>query len=236
MIGTVQTTPLTDGEKRDFYVALMQQAPLDLDPEKVRYYLAAKARLGADLRALLGQPVPAFDTDRWEHLFEVFFGRKLDLSNLYVSPKPDYSCWAVLIPAGLTNNEVFDACTKTFKSWRYVDDLNTVVDVVKRPEGPYVVWVRDTVEADSDMANKSAADIETVGVNTLTLKERMMLELVYLDMTSKHLDLENWTLCAGSRGAGGGVPVCRWFGGEFCVHGTCVDYRYSRLRARVAVS
>jgi hypothetical protein len=229
-----ETESLTKGEERDWYVALMQQAPLDLDPAKIRHYLANKRELGADLRSVLGKPLPEFDTALWQKFFKKHFGRTFDLSNLHVPQKPAYPCRAILIRQGLTNNQIFDACTKAFKTWRYANDLDVVRDVVERHDGPYIVWVRDTVEADPDMANKSASDIEAVSINTL--KERMLLELAYFDETGRHLDINNWTLCAGSRYLDGTVPRCRWDGGMFIVHWSNVGSRNPGLRARVAVS
>lgn len=239
--GTVQITalaPLTEGEERDYYVTLMQQAPLpsDLGPKKVRHLLANKTELGADLRAVLGQPLPAVDSRPWQKFFKKYFGRTFDLSCVHVPAKPAYPCWAIVMPAEVTNNNVFDACAKAFKTGRYTSDLNTVRDVVKRPDGPYVVWVRKSVEADEETKNKSANDIEKADINTLTLRERMMLELVYFDETGKHLDIVNWTLCAGSRDSRGLVPSCSWGGGEFCVGWAFVDGAGPHLRARVVVS
>ena len=236
--GTVQATPLTQGEAWEFAAALMQQAPRDLDPQKVRHYLRNKGQLGSELRELLGKPLPAFDTAAWEAFYRKHFALMVDFSNLHIPLKPDYSCRAVVVPVGLTNNAVFDACTKAFagKTWRYERNLDTVRDIIMRPAGPYVVWVRDTVEADGDMANTSAQDIETAGTNTATLKERMLLELKHHDETGGHLDLENWTLCTGSRYAGGSVPRCYWSGGGFRVDWAGAVDRCSGLRARVVVS
>ncbi|HEY5382937.1 MAG TPA: hypothetical protein VIJ88_00020 [Candidatus Paceibacterota bacterium] len=244
--GTVQTvdtaaaTPvsasLTAGETWEFAAALMQQAPRDLDPEKVRYYLANKKELGADLRSVLGQPLPEFNLTEWQVFYEKRFSHTVRLSNLNVPPKPGYPCGGIVVIPGLTHSIVFDACTRAFKTWRYESDLNAITDIAVRPQGSHVVWVRDTVEADPEMANKSASDIAEAGINTITLKERMILELKYFDETGKHLDIENWTLCAGSRYSDGNVPSCRWSGGRFGVYWAGVGGRYSYLRARVAVS
>lgn len=179
-----------------------------------------------------------FDTAPWVAFYAKHFKATPDFSALHVPEKPNFSCRAVVVMPGLTNNQVFDACTKAFKTWRYADDLDTVRDVVKRPDGPYVVWVRDTVEVDAEMANKSANDIEAAGVNTLTLKERMLLEIAYFEGTGKHLDLDNVTLCAGSRYPDGDVPSCGWSRllGDFSVRWYGAGDRSSDLRARVAVS
>ena len=232
---TVQK-PLTSGEVLDFGATVMQQLGRDLNPEKVRYYLGKKSRLGDDLRKLGIHKMPEFDSAEWERFYLKHFSHTVDLAGLHVPLKPDYPCRAVVIISGITNNIVFDACTKAFKTWRYTNDLNTVTDVVQRPSGPYVVWARDVIEADEDMKNKSAEDIEKAGINTLTLKERMMLELKYFDETGKHLDIENWTLCTGSRSSGGSVPFANWGDGKFYVDAYDAGDSHSVLRAREAVS
>src|SRR3990167_11216429 len=234
MRGTIQKT-LSPCEAFEFGAAVMQQLGRDIDPDKARHYIRNKGQLGKDLRKLGIHKMPEFDTAEWERFYLKHFSH-VDLSGLHVPPKPDYLCRAVVIIPGITNNIVFDACTKAFKTWRYTNDLNTVTDVVQRPSGPYVVWARDVIEADEDMKNKSAEDIEKAGINTLTLKERMMLELKYFDETGKHLDIENWTLCTGSRSSGGSVPFANWGDGKFYVDAYDAGDSHSVLRAREAVS
>ena len=166
--GTVQK-PLSTGEAFEFGAAIMQQLGRDIDPEKARFYIANKKRLSEDLRKLGIHKVPDFDVASWESFYTKHFNLTVDLSSLHIPPKPNYPCRAIVAVPGLTNNPVFDACKKAFKSWRYENDLNTVRDVAKRSDGPYVVWVCDVVEADEDMKNKSAEDIEKERGNTRTL-------------------------------------------------------------------
>jgi hypothetical protein len=235
MSGTVRNE-LSIGEAFEFGAAVMQQLGRDIDPDKARYYIAHKKQLGDDLRKLGIHKMPEFDTSACEKFYTKHFGRTADFSGLHVPAKPDYPCRAIVVVPGITNNDVFDACTKAFRTWRYEKNLDTVRDIVKRPDGLYVVWVRDVVEADEDMKNKSADDIAAAGVNTLTLKERMLLELAYFDETGKHLDIDNWTLCAGSRHSDGRVPFVRWDDGKLNVDWASADSRGAFLRARVAVS
>ncbi len=177
-----------------------------------------------------------FDTSYWKIFYLSHFKYNRGFEGPRVPQKPEYPCRAIIVVPSITNNEVFDACTKVFKTWRYQSNLDIIRDVVQRPVGPYVVWVRDTVEADSDMANRSAKVIEKDGVNTLTLKERMLLELKYHDETGKHLDVKSVTLCAGSRCPVGRVPYCCWSLGAFGVSLYGFVSRNLYFRARLAVS
>ena len=245
---TVQN-PLKAGEIRDLHLAVLAQMPLNLDSAKVRADLKSKTSLGRALCEFFHSRYAAQsefpDAASWVDFYRRIFGKEVDLANLHVPDKPDYGpehepCAILMVP-GVTNNDAFDACKKQFdKAWRYADDLNTVRDIVMRPEGPpegpYVVWIKANVEADSDLANVSARDIESRGLNTLTLRERLTLELKYFDETKSHLDINNWTLCAGSRYADGLVPGVSWRDGKLGVDWCGVDGVDSGLRARAAVS
>jgi hypothetical protein len=238
---TVQN-PLTSGEIRDFHIALLAQCPLILDPAKVRADLKNKTALGRALGDFLKERYAIWsefpEVAKWVDLYRRHFGIEVDLSNLHVAAKPDYPCWPIVMVPSITNNQAFDACHKVFGAWRYENDLNTVRDIVKRPEGAYVVWIKQTIEADPDLENVSATQIAERQLNTLTLRERPILELKYWDETKQHLDINNWTLCAGSRDADGYVPSVGWdsLARRLGVSWYDVGYSDSRLRARAAVS
>ncbi len=232
---------LKPGEIFEFFGAVAEQLPRDLEPMKVRWYTEKKSRIGNEIRPLFARPipvVPVLNVPPWQDFLGRMFGREFDLSNLHVPQKPDYACRALINPLDVTNNQIFNVCTKRFhgKTWRYDSNLDSVRDIVERPNVPYVLWVCDVTEADEDMKNKSADYIEREKINTETLFERQMHELKFFDETGDHLDIANWTLCAGSRSRGGCVPRCYWSGGKFSVYWYCPQGANPRLRARVAVS
>ena len=96
--------------------------------------------------------------------------------------------------------------------------------------------MRDRQEADEELKNKSANDLKSDGTNCVTLEERLLLEMMYFRETGKHLDIQNITLCAGSRRPRGGVPRVSWYsvgvGVDWCGPG----HAYGGLRARAVVS
>jgi len=173
----------------------------------------------------------------WHNFYRQVLGREVDLANLHIPEKPEGSNWrALVIPQGVTANELYGACLKRFKCWKYVADLNAITDIVSRPNGAYVIWVKDAREADPDMANISANQVKERGQNTETLKERLIHELKFHDETQGHLDISNWTLCAGSRDPDGDVPNVGW-GGDGMGVNWCGPYdRDGVVRARVAIS
>jgi hypothetical protein len=243
MMPTPKTLLTSDHKKARRAIAIFRaqydNAGLDADSAQ---RLNESKPFATDLLALIKRhsaTQPSFsDAEKWVYFYRRYFGKDADLTDLHVPQKPDYLCWPiVIVPSLITNNEAFEACKKTFGAWRYTNDLN-ICDIVARPTGPYVVWAKQNIEADHDLANVSANEIEKRKVNTLTLRERLILELSYFDETKQHLDIDNRTLCAGSRGADGYVPGVDWrsISRELFVGWYDADVSYDGLRARAAVS
>lgn len=235
--------PLSANEVFELGIAVFQQLPRDLDPDKVRADLGSKGTLGRDLgkffRDRYAAAQPLIDKASWGKFYRDVFGKEVDLLALSVPAKPDYPCWPILVVPGLvSNNEAFDASKKVFgDAWRYVQDLNTVYDIVERPKGPYVAWAKAVFEADSDLANVSAEQIAERKLDTLTLFERFVLGLKQSDEGGPLLDVEGWTLCAGSRYADGDVPSVCWNPAhrrlDVCACGVRSAGPYLRARAAV---
>jgi hypothetical protein len=190
---------------------------------------------------------PEIDLSIWTAFYQKYFGITIGLlRGLKIPLKPMEGNWRLLvIPQGLTNNQVYDACARQFPCWRYNDNLDKAVPTNERDpkNGGYAVWVRDTVEADPVHKNKSADMISEAGLKTETLLERMVHELVYFSETlqdggqaGKHLDVNNVTLCSGWRNSRGVVPNARWLGSKFQVDWCITDGCDYALRSREVVS
>jgi len=74
-----------------------------------------------------------------------------------------------------------------------------------------------------------------MGLTTLTLLERLVYEYKYYSETKSHLDIDNITLCSGSRRSNGYVPYVDWRGGGLLVDWCHSDHSYGNIRARSAV-
>ncbi|MEW5907963.1 MAG: hypothetical protein AB1643_02170 [Patescibacteria group bacterium] len=167
-------------------------------------------------------------------------GNEYDFSKLHIPVKPEGK-WRLLITVDITLEALYAKCKEMFPCWRWTDkNLDTIVVKNERDaeNGPYAIWVKDGVEADENLKNKSANDIEKDGISTETLAERLVHELEFFLETGKHLDVKNITLCSGSRYDDGHVPVVRWFPhyGKMLVHWYYPVRRDGRLRSRQAVS
>ncbi len=170
---------------------------------------------------------------KWHAFYRKFFGIELELSGIKIPEcKPGFNR-VLVIAKGLTLNQVYDVLAEQFPCWRCVDDLDKGVPKNDRTTNQtYAIRVRDRVEADEELKNLSADQLKEKGVVGITLLERMIFELKYWDETAKHLDINNWTLCAGSRGSVGRVPRAGWHGGGFrvgwCRSGGCGGFVRSR--------
>jgi len=159
------------------------------------------------------------------------------LSSLYSGP-PDQSLWIAPVLKGVTCNKVV-ACLRKLgvNVSTYVEDLDKDVSANDRDPnktGSYAVAFRRTVEADDDNKSKSANDLVEAGHKGITLLERLLLELGYFLAIGQHLDVQNITLCTGSRDSGV-VPSVGWGGGlrvSWCNPGDA----YGFLRSRSVVS
>ena len=174
----------------------------------------------------------------WQELY-LEDGIELDVSNLKIPEKKKGFDRLLVIAQGLKIQQAYDNCAKRFTCWKYTDrNLDEVVTKNDRDpaNGAYAIWVRDRVEADKELKNLSANDLGRKEISGETLLERFQHGLKYYKETDKHLDIENWTLCSGSRDGDGDVPGVRWSDGRMNVGWDFPVNRIARLRARAAVS
>jgi len=179
----------------------------------------------------------------WEKFYKQVFGITVDLSQVHVPVPRDGFNWLVVMLQGLTAQKLFDKCKELFHVWKWTDkSLDDVIDQTKSVRtsvnGCYAIWLRDRVEADEELKNRSANDLEQSNVQSITLEERLLLELFYFWKTKRHLDIQNWTLCSGSRALDGDVPGVGWrsHDGGLGVDGCNPDDADGSRRSRETVS
>lgn len=165
-------------------------------------------------------------------------GLELHTSSLRIPERQDGFNRLLVMPQGATTNFLYDACAKLFPCWRYADNLDVITSDRDPAKGAYAIWLRDRVEADVELKGKSANDLAQAKIKGITLPERLAQELKYFKETGKHLDVENSTLCSGSRNPHGYVPGVRWFSesGRMRVDWDYPAYRHDYLRARATVT
>jgi hypothetical protein len=151
--------------------------------------------------------------------------------------------WLVVIRKGLTLNKVLETMRTHMKVYSYIgDDLDKGVPKNDRTaDRDYCVRIRTRIEADEELRMLSANQVSEGGIKGITLLERLVLELFYFwktgsqtDLNKRHLDVENVTLCSGSRYSDGYVPRVGWHvgHGEVCIRWYYPGYSDGHIRTR----
>ena len=154
----------------------------------------------------------------WQEFYRKYFRMDVDFSDIQIHE--DYADFVrrILIPKGLTLNQVIKAIHKHFNISFGGYDINKIgnhginesaVCNIRSTKLNYDIYIRGLVEADEKFKDISANQLKERGVNCITLLERLIYELKYWDETGQHLDLHTLTICAGSS-LDGFVPNVGW--------------------------
>jgi len=173
--------------------------------------------------------------------WQVFYhglGIDCDLSGIRIPDDPGGFGRIIIVVQGIAPQSAYDLCAKNFPCWKYTDkSLSEIMESERTARnGAYAIRVRDRVEADEELKNLSAHQLKQQNISGITLEERLIYELKFSKETGKHLDIQNATLCAGSRYRGGGVPGVFWVGGEVSVGWRDAGFTDFDLRSRQVVS
>ena len=211
---------------------------LQLDQDAGQRIIERAGELKTGIRNLLKNLSASnqFATE-WETFYQTNFGLKLDLLRVKIPEKcSGFNRLLIIVPGVL--NQAYDVCAKHFLCWKYVDDLDATVPTNDRTtaNGAYAIWVRDGQEADNQWMSHSADDLTEIGIKGETLLERLIHELKYFSETGKHLDVNNITLCSGSRNTDGHVPCVLWSGVKLRVCCYSSSRAYGHLGCREVVS
>ena len=175
--------------------------------------------------------------EEWQEFYRKYFRMTVDFTEVAIPENLGDFERVIFIPQGLTYTDIVKVLKKKFKVWFYTEKLDKdIKDDVRTSDKAYAVRLRERMEADEEWKNTSANQLKKQSINTMTLMERLILELKYYDETGEHLDINNVTLCAGSRSSGGSVPRVDWLGVQLRVRWCHPGFAHVRLRAREAVS
>ncbi len=238
--GTVQI--LTSGQMKELISSVTEAIPVDLNPEVAQKWIGSKKKLSFEIKKLLSSDAYADLIADWERFYQGM-GMKVDFSNVRIPKKrKGFDRLIIRVHRGLTPQKFYDKCKELFpcRKWTNIS-LDEVTDLEKSERkadtGPYAIWVRDRIEADKELKNLSAIQIQEKNITTETFEERFLHELKFFKETGEHLDIENWTLCSGSCHSDGHVPRIGWnANGWLVVHWSYPDLGHSDLRAREVVS
>ncbi len=172
----------------------------------------------------------------WQNFYREVFGIETDFSKIKIPEKQEGFDKLLIMAPGLDAQKIFIKCKELFQI--FDTDLSSVKDLERKADSAYAIWIRDRVEADEENSNLSADQIEEMGMSTQTLREHLLQELEYFKKTGAHLDMQNITLCAGSRSGDGAVPRVVWgsVGDRLSVGWGISGTAGGSLRARQVVS
>lgn len=175
-------------------------------------------------------------TADWTRFYREVFGIEVKLTDAKILYN-NGSGWVIMVPQGMTLNQVWAKCGELFPTESYIGDLDASVPTNDRTATDcYAIAIRNRVEADAENKDKSANNLAKESVKGITLLERLLLALWYFWKTGGgHLDLLKITLCSGSRYHDGYVPTVDWDGSQLSVRGCGPDDSREHLRSRDAV-
>lgn len=151
----------------------------------------------------------------WTKIYREYFGLDKDFSSLELPDDYDSEKHFGVIVSGITMNEILEGMEKKFQVDPYVRDLNK--EVRGRMEKNYFIFFKKNIEADEDLIFLPAFVLKNMRHNGITLRERMLLEILSLETVGEFLDRERVTLCSGSRYYNGLVPTMYEQKGEILI-------------------
>ena len=240
-----RTVLASSGQIKELISAVVESVPVNIGAERVQYLIGHKSELAKGIKSVL---LDGKESDNkhsslladWQNFYKEVFGVEADFSNLRVPEHQEGFDRLIVVAQGMTPQKLLDKCKELFPCWKYTDkNLDEIITSDRTAkDGPYAVWFRDRIEADEKLKNLSANELKKRNILGITLEERLLYELKFFRETGKHLDINNWTLCTGSRYSDGVVPCVYWGGDSdkldvgWCGPGVACG----SLRARQAVS
>ena len=171
--------------------------------------------------------------------YQTAFGLLLDFPDELMPEGPEEFSWPFCIPGVISNDVVFQSGKLDIPRWKWTDKpLDSVLDLNRGRDAwmhSYVGLCRPNWEADEDLKNLSANDIEEKKINVMMLRERLILGVFLFWLTGDHLDRKTITL-AGSRSLDGNVPNAYWNDDKLNVDWYNSDDAIDDLRSRQVVS
>lgn len=185
---------------------------------------------------VLARPSTARQLKFWRKLCRVQFEIELDFASVRIPKQRRGFARLIVVAKGITLDRICSVMGKL--GFAPVGaNLDGIVSDRTAENGSYAIWVRDRQEADEEMKYLSAKDLKERGISGVTIEEHFLHEIAYFFVEfGNHLDVEDATLCSGSRSPDGGVPYVRCGGARVGVRGYDHYCCTGRLRARVAVS
>ncbi|PIZ99182.1 MAG: hypothetical protein COX77_02235 [Candidatus Komeilibacteria bacterium CG_4_10_14_0_2_um_filter_37_10] len=184
-------------KEHEFLLAMEKAGLNDALAQKV---IASKSNEIAQQFIALGHDQAELILFEWQQFWEKL-GIKIDITGIRIPIKKNGFDRLLVIPGNITTKKVLEFCKSFFTCWFYIaKNINSIIATNARENVvTYAIWVHDRVESDKELIGMSANDLRMKKIATMTVLERLIFELKYYQETGHHLDLENPTICSGSR-------------------------------------
>lgn len=192
--------------------------------ELIRQFEQRPEQILAGMQNLIGEkkqiPIISTASFLWEKFYQEIFGFVINFSNVSIPDHPDDYKWQICMPSRsvLGDEMALSGGKHQYKiNYRYTDDKNMNLVINHQFDWsrdswdkPYIIFVRPNIEADKDMKGISAWEIRKQCINTITFRERIILQRFLLWKANLILDKNTVTLCADSRYIFESVPTLNW--------------------------
>ena len=188
------------------------------------------------------------DLKDWQSLYQRDFNIPIDIEKIVIPPYRIGFNRLIVVAQTPTPKIIFHQLQKEFPCHSWIDLVK--VTSIRKTDQAYAIWVRDIIESDEDLVDKSANQLQQENINCITLEEHLLFHyklyqetkentskfLCWNRKTPQYLDIQRITLCAGSRVGDGDVPLVFWFSGKVHVSLYYPDDAHDDIRARSVVS
>lgn len=213
---------------------------------EAQYLIGDKGQFGAGIRRAFEPFIQTksvlYWLDEMARFYKVVFNLDCDYSEYRAPVSREGFNWMLVADHRVTTEGAFRKCSERFGAGKpFEQSLDADITTNDRSEndGDYVIWLRDTVEADEIYENRSADALQAAGINGITVRERLILGLWYeWKNPGQHLDTQGWTLCSGSRTRAGSVVDVAWHPStrQLRVNWQCSTLRRDSLSCREVVA
>lgn len=216
------------------------------DPATCEAVLRDERRITADDASRVDQNLVTATTPswgaEWERFYWEIFARKVSFVGVKIPAEQLGFGWSVIVAKGLNCNQVWRKCSQEFDTYSVAGESIFGRDYCMNNRRPmhkaYAKRFRNRVEADEEMKNLSRTQFAEGKTRSITLLERLLLELWYFWKTNgKHLDRNSSTLCAGSLTSDYTAPMVGWTERNTLMVNHCtVGYASAHQEVRIRVA
>lgn len=142
---------------------------------------------------------------QWKHLYKEHLGIDIDTKTIKLPEQTQYYAWLIVVAKGVTIMSLLRACQKFFSIWLRSDKKNfdSLMEHCRdaNKTGTYAIAVNNTLVSDITLSELREIEKKNGGkkIPTITVPERLLIELMVFINKGKQLDFPGMTFCLNSR-------------------------------------